>query len=104
MERLRGKLSYSNIAFALAPPTFSISELRALHAAVLGYQVSATNLQRVLLRAGLIAPVGERRPPGSAGGRPAELFRFIDRELTISRPLAAFRPPTRSSGRARTAR
>ena len=27
-ERLRGKLSYTNVAFALAPPAFTISELR----------------------------------------------------------------------------
>ena len=30
-ERLRAKLSYTNIGFALAPETFTISELRALY-------------------------------------------------------------------------
>ncbi len=94
VDRLRGKLSYSNIAFALAPPAFSVSELRAAYASVLGYDVSATNLQRVLLRGELIESTGERRAPGSGGGRPAELFRFRRRELTISHPLAAFRPPS----------
>jgi ADP-ribose pyrophosphatase YjhB (NUDIX family) len=92
VERLRRKLSYSNIAFALAPPTFSISELRTIYAGALGYEVSATNLQRVLLRGELLERTGERRAPGAGGGRPAELFRFRDCQLTISRPLAAFRP------------
>src|SRR5438067_877563 len=47
-ERLRAKLSYTNIAFALAPVEFTISELRDLYGAALGHEVSATNLQRVL--------------------------------------------------------
>ncbi|HSC49204.1 MAG TPA: NUDIX domain-containing protein, partial [Gaiellaceae bacterium] len=59
-DRLRAKLSYTNIAFALAPPVFSISELRELYVAALGHAVSATNLQRVLLRRGVIEPTGER--------------------------------------------
>ncbi len=48
LDRLRAKLSYTNIGFALAPDVFSISELRRLYAAALGHHVSATNLQRVL--------------------------------------------------------
>src|SRR5215207_2910364 len=43
-ERLRAKLSYTNLGFALAPGTFTISELRDLYAAALGHDVSATNL------------------------------------------------------------
>lgn len=35
-ERLRAKLSYTNIGFALAPKTFTISELRELYSAALG--------------------------------------------------------------------
>jgi 8-oxo-dGTP diphosphatase len=92
IERLRGKLSYSNIAFALVLPAFAISELRNVYQAVLGYEVSATNLQRVLERDGLIEATGERRAAGRRGGRPPELYRFVDERLTISRPYAAFAP------------
>ena len=53
-DRLRGKLSYTNIGFALAPATFTLTELRDVYAAALGYDVSATNLKRVLLRRGAI--------------------------------------------------
>jgi len=93
-ERLRAKLSYTNLGFALAPQTFTISELRDLYTAALGHDVSATNLQRVLLRRGVLAPTGERRPPGRAGGRPAALYRFRSADLEITDQFAVLRPPS----------
>ena len=72
-ERLRGKLGYTNIGFALAPAEFTISQLRDLYRAALGRDLSATNLQRVLVRRRLLVPIGNpprarpvRRPPGGA--------------------------------------
>jgi ADP-ribose pyrophosphatase YjhB (NUDIX family) len=93
-ERLRGKLSYTNIGFALAPATFALGELREIYVAALGHEVSATNLKRVLLRRGALMPTGERRAPGRAGGRPAEVFRFRDHRLAVTDPFAALRPPS----------
>jgi 8-oxo-dGTP diphosphatase len=92
-ERLRAKLSYTNIGFALAPPVFTISELREIYVAALGHVVSATNLQRVLLRRGVLDPTGEKREPGRAGGRPAALYRFRSRRLEITDQFAVLRPP-----------
>ncbi len=92
-ERLRGKLSYSNVGFALAPDGFTLTELRDVYEAALGYEVSATNLKRVLLRRGAIEPVGRRRAHGPAGGRPAEVFRFCSRRLEVTDPFAVLRPP-----------
>ncbi|MGH3023342.1 MAG: NUDIX hydrolase [Gaiellaceae bacterium] len=92
-ERLRAKLSYTNIGFALAPPSFTVSELRALYRAALGHDVSATNLQRVLLRRRLLEPTGETRPPGRTGGRPAAVFRFAAADLAVTDQFAVLRPP-----------
>ena len=92
-ERLRAKLSYTNVGFALAPPSFTISELRVLYRAALGHDVSATNLQRVLLRRRLLEPTGETRPPGRSGGRPAAVFRFASETLEVTDPFAVLRPP-----------
>jgi 8-oxo-dGTP diphosphatase len=92
-ERLRAKLSYTNAGFALAPAKFTISELRELYAAALGHEVSATNLQRVLLRRGVLESTGERREPGRTGGRPAALYRFRSRRLEITDQFAVLRPP-----------
>jgi ADP-ribose pyrophosphatase YjhB (NUDIX family) len=93
-ERLRGKLSYTNLGFALAPPAFTLAELRDLYAAALGHPVSATNLQRVLLRRRLLEDTGERRHYGGGGGRPATIYRFRGGGLEITDQFAVLRPPT----------
>jgi ADP-ribose pyrophosphatase YjhB (NUDIX family) len=92
LQRLRAKLSYTNIGFALAPSRFTLSELRAIYVAALGRDVSATNLQRILLRRGVLERTGSKREPGKAGGRPAELFRFRSRRLEVTDPFAILRP------------
>ena len=94
-DRLRAKLSYTNIGFALAPRTFTLSELRDIYAAALGHDVSATNLQRVLVRRGVLEATGKRREPGRAGGRPAALFRFSTPKLEVTDQFAVLRPPER---------
>ena len=93
-ERLRAKLSYTNLGFALAPPVFTLAELRDLYAAALGHPVSATNLQRVLLRRRLLEDTGERRHYGGGGGRPATIYRFRGGGLEITDQFAVLRPPT----------
>jgi len=93
-ERLRGKLSYTNLGFALAPATFTMAELRDLYTAALGHPVSATNLQRVLLRRRLLEDTGEQRHYGRGGGRPATVYRFREATLEITDQFAVLRPPT----------
>ena len=97
-ERLKGKLSYSNAAFALVPPCFTLRDLACAYEAVLGYPVSPTHLGRVLQRDELIEPTGDQRSSGRAGGRPAAEFTFVHDHLVVSRPLAAFRPPELTAG------
>jgi ADP-ribose pyrophosphatase YjhB (NUDIX family) len=91
-ERLRAKLSYTNIGFALAPASFTIAQLRDVYAAALGYSISATNLQRILTRREVIEPTSSVSRPSSVGGRPAVLYRFVSRTLVVTNPFAAFRP------------
>ena len=92
-ERLRAKLSYTNVGFALAPEQFTIAELRDVYAAALGHDVSATNLQRVLVRRGVLEPTGERRESGPHGGRPPSLVTLCTRKLEVTDPFAVRRPP-----------
>lgn len=92
-DRLRAKLSYTNLGFALAPQEFTLSTLSELYSATLGYRVSATNLQRVLTRRGLLVPTGRTASPGRSGGRPAALHSFAHDDLQITDPFAVFKPP-----------
>ena len=93
LDRLRAKLSYTNIGFALAPAEFTLSELRDIVSAALGYPVTQTNLARVMTRRGLIEPTSSISAPGRSGGRPAAMYRFRSRELAVTDPFAVLRPP-----------
>lgn len=91
-ERLRAKLSYTNIGFALAPAEFTIAELRRVYATALGHDVDPTNLHRILHRRGMLEPTGTTAQRNPVGGRPAALHRFTIAELRVTDPFAAFRP------------
>ena len=93
IARLRAKLSYTNIGFALAPGEFTIAELRELFSAALGYEIDPTNLARVLTRRHVIAATNRTASSGQAGGRPAAVYRFASRELTVTDPFAVLKPP-----------
>lgn len=58
----------------------------------LDQDVAVTNLQRILLRRGQLAPTEGYAEPGEHGGRPARLYRFTTRELAITDPFAVLRP------------
>jgi 8-oxo-dGTP diphosphatase len=92
VARLRAKLSYTNIGFALAPAHFTMGELRRIYAAALDQPVSATNLQRVLTRRQVIESLDQAAPPGARGGRPATVYRFRQHTLQVTDPAAVFRP------------
>jgi 8-oxo-dGTP diphosphatase len=92
--RLVAKLSYTNTGFALAPKEFVLSTLRDVYGAALGYQVDATNLQRVLVRRGVITPTGTTAKSGRSGGRPAAQYRFTESQYRVTDEFAALRPPT----------
>lgn len=97
VARLRAKLSYTTIGYALAPEAFTITELRTLYAAALGHDVSPTNLQRVLLRRGVLEQLDATGTPAGGVGRPPTLYRFRERRLVVTNEFAAFRPAGRPS-------
>ena len=98
VERLRAKLSYTNIGFGLAPQEFTVHRLRTIVSAALGYEVSATNLNRVMTRRNMIEPTGATTSSSSHGGRPAAVYRFTSRTLTVTDPFAVLRPPRSTTG------
>ena len=76
IERVRVELEVSGIATAFVGTTFTMAELRAVYEAIWGVQLDAANFRRTIVAEdGWVIPTGRRARPGSAGGRPAELYR-----------------------------
>jgi hypothetical protein len=89
--RLRGKLKYRPVVFELAPPRFTLLRLQRIVEAISGLTLHKQNFRRFVERSGLVAGLGEME--ASAGGRPAELFRFR-REALTARPAGGVHVPT----------
>jgi 8-oxo-dGTP diphosphatase len=72
-ERLRGKLEYAPVAFALLPDRFTLRDLQAVHEAITGARFNKPAFRRRMIDTGWIAPTGERET--ATAFRPAELYR-----------------------------
>lgn len=72
-ERLRNKLDYTNVGFELLPAKFTLSELQAVHEAILGEPLDKRNFRRKMAQQGLLKPLKEMR---ATGRKPAQLFQF----------------------------
>jgi 8-oxo-dGTP diphosphatase len=79
LERIRGKLWYSNIAVGLLPPKFTIAEARKVYEQLSGLRYDPGNFSRDLRTSGLLEECPGFAGHGSAG-RPARLFRFVSRK------------------------
>ncbi len=73
MLRLRGKIDYSDVAFALLPERFTLRALQDVHEAILGRPLNKSAFRRRMLDTGRLEATGEREAGTSF--RPAELFR-----------------------------
>lgn len=75
-ERLRGKIDYSDLAFAFLPERFTLRALQDVHEAVLGSTLNKPAFRRKMLDRGQLIATGDRE--ADASHRPAELFRVRD--------------------------
>lgn len=82
IERLRSKLEYTDIAFALMPQLFTLSELQRVYEVILGKPLLAAAFRRKI--AGRVEETEEYTREG--GHRPSKLYRYrqageeLDRE------------------------
>jgi 8-oxo-dGTP diphosphatase len=76
VERVRADLGLTGIATAFVGRTFTLAELRAVYEEVWGVRLDGANFRRrILAEEGWVIPTGRRARPGTAGGKPAELYR-----------------------------
>ncbi len=75
--RLINKLQYTDAAYSLLPPTFTMRELQDVYEAILGRPLDKRNFRRRLLATDFITATAEQRQDGRH--RPARLYRFANR-------------------------
>jgi 8-oxo-dGTP diphosphatase len=81
VDRVRNKVRYSWVAFQLLPERFTLSELRAIYAAILDpslLRMNTSNFKQAfsaLFATGALVSTGVRAP-AEGRGRPGELYRF----------------------------
>jgi 8-oxo-dGTP diphosphatase len=78
IERLEGKLWWSNIAVGILPGSFTMSEARHVYEAIAGVNYDAGTFARDLKATGLVVATGDQRAGGP--GRPGSLYRFASSE------------------------
>jgi 8-oxo-dGTP diphosphatase len=74
VDRLEGKLWWSNVTVGMLPGPFSLSDARHVYEAIAQTRYDPATFGRDLKATGLIEPTGEQRATGP--GRPAAMYRF----------------------------
>lgn len=81
LQRLRAKVSYSNIVYGLMPERFRLSELQRIYEIILDEQLDKRNFRKRMLTSGLLQETGKKHLHGAH--RPAMLYQFKKMEITF---------------------
>lgn len=80
LERLRGKVKYSNIVFSLMPVEFPLSLLQKTYETVLGHKLDKRNFRKRMLSLGILESTNKT---DTGAHRPGQIFRFKKHDLVI---------------------
>jgi len=80
VNRLRAKLEYSTIAYALLPHAFSLTQLQKVYEIILDRPLDKRNFRKKILSMDILEQT-DRRSGGAH--RPASLYIFKNREVTF---------------------
>ena len=72
LDRIRNKISYTNIGFELIPDNFTIPELRKVFEMILGREINATNFRTKILKLKILKKTKDKRTEGK--GQPAPVY------------------------------
>ncbi len=78
LSRLRAKLAYTSVAYALLAPEFTLTELQNVYELILGRELDKRNFRKKMLSTELLEGLEKQRRGGAH--RPAQLFSFTKRE------------------------
>jgi 8-oxo-dGTP diphosphatase len=75
IKRLRGKLNYAPVGYALLPPEFTLLQLQRVHEIILGTRVNKDSFRRRMLASGELEQTGALQD--GVDYRPAALYRRV---------------------------
>jgi 8-oxo-dGTP diphosphatase len=78
LTRLRAKLGYTSVAYALLSEEFTLTELQSVYELILGRVLDKRNFRKKMLAADVLAATPRQKRDGAH--RPAQLYRFTRRE------------------------
>lgn len=78
LQRLRAKLGYTSVAYALLPEEFTLTELQRVYEIILGQILDKRNFRKKMLSIDLLEATPRFKREGAH--RPAQLFQFTRRE------------------------
>ncbi len=81
LQRLQAKLEYSNVAYSLLPPEFTLSQLQLVYEAILARPLDKRNFRKRMLSMGIVEPTGRTATEGRH--RPAQLYAFHERKPVV---------------------
>lgn len=80
-ERLKSKVQYTNLARGILPRQFTLTELQRVYEVILGQRLDKRNFRKKVLEVKLVVPTGKTE--SGRRNRPAALYRFAQRELSV---------------------
>lgn len=78
-ERLVGKMTYTNIVFALMPKEFTLTELQSVYENILGRGIDKRNFRKKIRTLGILKKLAKKQK--GVANRPARLYSFGDERL-----------------------
>jgi len=83
IDRLRGKLEYSNIAFGLLPKEFTLPEMKNIYEIILGTPVDKRNFYKKIKQLNILDETNKERL--GPKNKPAKLYKFKKRTLILTK-------------------
>lgn len=81
IDRVRGKINYTNVGFELLPEKFTIPEIQKVLECVLGYSLDRNNFRTKILSLNILIELKERKKEGK--GKPSPYYKLKKNDLSI---------------------
>jgi 8-oxo-dGTP diphosphatase len=85
VDRLRAKLTYTNISYGLLPEAFTLNDLQKTYEIILGKKLDKRNFRKKITSLNVLQQTGNKT--FGKAHRPANLYRFTERTPRVAQIL-----------------